>query len=103
MIKEKWTKYAILIIKALYFNHCRTAKEISEETSIPLAYCNKVIASLRKANIIDDEYEFIMSVDDITLADIILLSGPHIESDSLSIKLFDTIIGKLTIPITKLF
>jgi len=74
MFKVKWINYAVAIIKAIH-SGSGTIKAIAEDCDIPQAYAAKVISSLRKAKIIDEDYNFLKKPANMTVT--FLLSVGH--------------------------
>ena len=102
MIKEKWLNYAIAVLKACD-NGAGSIAYIADETGGSQSYVAKVIASLRRANIIDRNYELAKPAAQITVRDIAGISGWMDTNSETLHKISEITLAALEVPITQLW
>ena len=102
MIKEKWLSYAIAVLKACN-NGAGSIAHIADETGGSQSYVAKVIASLRHAGIIDKNYELSKPASQITIRDVVEVTGWINTNNKTLCKISEIILTALEVPITQLW
>lgn len=81
---DKWIDYSIKILKAAN-NGANTIRLINDEVKGPPAFIAKVIAVLRRTEIIDAKYELVKPYSQITVRDLVEAHESHkIEDEPIS-------------------
>jgi DNA-binding IscR family transcriptional regulator len=81
---EKWISYAILVLKAVD-GGANTIQRISHEVQGSSSYMAKVIATLRKGNLIDTQTTLVKPLDQINVAQLMDLADPTPSEDKVSV------------------
>jgi len=99
MIKGKWLNYAIATIKACD-QGAGSGSQIADDVGGSPSYVAKVVASLRHANIIDNNYELTKPAKQITIREVVTASGHYQVEEGTAHKIFDIIFKALEVSVT---
>ncbi|MDP6584525.1 MAG: hypothetical protein QF535_07695 [Anaerolineales bacterium] len=102
MIKGKWLNYAIATIKACD-QGAGSGSQIAEDVGGSPSYVAKVVASLRNAHIIDNNYELVKPAQQITIREVATASGCYQVDGDLAHKVFDIVFKALEVPVTSIW
>lgn len=97
-MKTKWIDYAIEVIRSI-FTGSASIKEIAEDIEGPEAYVAKVIAKLRKAGLIDDNYDLVKAPEQITVREVIEASNLNQPEGEISKRIQELMFSALEISI----
>lgn len=101
MNKEKWLNYAMGILKACNSGSSSISR-IASDINSPPAYTAKVIADLRRAKIIDENYELSKPPQQITVRQVIEASEDN-DCQGPAAKINTIILKSLEVPITQVW
>ena len=96
----KKIEYIIKIFNAVD-SGANTIGRIHEEVGESKSYLAKIIALLRNADFIDKKYNFLVSLEDVTVADVVNSMNDYDYSDSVAGNINKIIIKSLDTPIMK--
>ena len=101
MNKEKWLNYAIGTLKACS-SGAGSIAHISSDINSPPAYTAKVVADLRRARLIDENYELVRPPQQITVRQVIEASEDN-DCQGPAAKINAIILKSLEVPITQVW
>ncbi len=99
---EKWIKYALGILKSVH-KGSSSISEISEKVGGSESYIAKIVATLRKADLITRDYSLPKKPDQILVKDLLVIANTYKPSNDPVGKIIKSMLESLTMPITEIW
>ena len=98
---EKWLEYAINILIAVD-NGAGSISDVADSVGGSESYIAKVIAILRKSNLIDKKYNLVKDLSEISVRDIIQLTHSYEKRGKYISKVVDIMLDSLDLSVKQL-